>query len=72
MIGIFIIIWLLSFVATVLVFINKGIPYTLANFVLALIPVLNTIIVIKSILFNNIFKEMKDTLKIIFVNHKNK
>lgn len=65
-------IWLLSFVFTGIIFANKEIPCTFANVLLALTPVLNTIIVIKSMVFSGIFKEIKDTLKIIFINHKNK
>lgn len=65
-------IWLFSFVITAVIFANKGIPCTLANILLALTPVLNTIIVIKGVLFSGIFKEMKNTLKIIFINRKNK
>lgn len=68
------IIWVVSAVVTFIIFVYKGIPFTFANVILALIPGINTVIVIKTILvnvlFNGIFKEMKDTLKIIFTKHK--
>ena len=68
------IIWVFSAVVTFIILGYKGIPFTFANVVLALIPGINTVIVIKTILFdvlfNGIFKEMKDTLKIIFTKQK--
>lgn len=63
---IIVIIWVVSGVATSIVFANKGIPFTPANTILALAPVLNTLIAIKCIFFSGVFKEMKNTLKIVF------
>jgi len=59
-------IWVISVVTASIVFANKGIPFTFANAILVLVPVLNTVIAIKCIFFSGISKEMKDTLKIVF------
>lgn len=59
-------IWLVSAVATSIVFASKGLPFTPANAILTLAPVLNTVIAIKCIFFSGMFKEMKDTLKFVF------
>ena len=67
-------IWLISYVITGILFAENGIPCTLGNFLLALTPILNTLIAIKlsikALKGVNIFKNIKDTLNIVFRNKR--
>lgn len=62
-----IIIWLISYLITGILFIaDDRIPFNLGNFILTLIPILNTLIAIKLLKGINVLKEMKNTLNIVF------
>lgn len=71
---IFILIWLLSLVATMILFGANGFNFNLGNVLLALTPILNTLIAIKLSIKEfkgiNIFKDMKDTINIVFRKNK--
>ena len=71
---ILVVIYLASCVITMFLFGENGISCTLGNFLLTLIPVLNTLIAIKlsiKALKNvNVFKDIKNTINIVFKNKR--
>lgn len=71
---IFILIWLISLTATVILFGANGFDFNLGNVLLALTPILNTLIAIKLSIKEfkgiSIFKDIKDTINIVFRKNK--
>ena len=71
---IFILIWLISLTTTMILFGANGFDFNLGNVLLALTPILNTLIAIKLSIKEfkgiNIFKDMKDTINIVFKNKR--
>lgn len=67
---ILVIIWIISFIITAARFSENEIPFNLGNFILSVTPIINTIIAIKLSIKVwkgvNIFKDMKDTINIVF------
>lgn len=68
------IVWLFSFLITGILFGENKIPCTPGNLLLALTPLLNTLIAIKlsikALKGVNIFKDVKDTINIVFEKNK--